>query len=89
MWEDWREAGVGTGVVLSVGLAFPLGFINFLLPYPLYLIFPYATYFSIASVLGLRHYTKLGKGLALGGAAVSTLIAVGVVLLILGIRGKG
>ena len=45
------------------------------------LVLPYLIYFVVAALLGWMGYTRLGRGLAIGGAVFSTLIVVGIVLL--------
>jgi len=82
---------MGTGFALSVPLALPIGLIDLLLAFDnsvgnwaaSFLIFPYAIFFGIALVFRWKHYTRLGKGLVLGGAILSTLIIVGIIFLAL------
>ena len=83
--------GVGTGLAISCLLFVPIGFLDLLVAFNYHignwaaasLILPYLIYFGMAAILGWKGYTRLGKGLAIGGAVFSTLILLGVLFLAL------
>ena len=83
--------GVGMGLAMSCLLFVPLGFLDLLVAFNNYignwamasLILPYLVYFGIAGILGWKGYTRLGKGLAIGGVVFSTLILLGIFFLAL------
>ena len=83
--------GVGTGLTISALLFFPLGFLDLLVAFNYSIgnwaassvILPYLAYFGAAAILQMKGYSRLGKGLAIGGAVFASLILVGIFFLAL------
>jgi hypothetical protein len=82
-----RINGVGTGLTISGLLFIPVGLLDLVVAFNYYignwamssLILPYLVYFGIAVILRWKGYTRLGKGLAIGGVVLSTLIIIGTI----------
>lgn len=85
--------GVGTGLAISVLLFFPIGFLDLFVAFNYSignwaassLILPYLAYLGIAAILRRKGYTRLGKGLAIGGVVFASLILVGILPFWLGV----